>query len=580
MRELGRMMVFAGAALAAIGALVWLGARRGGFPLRLGRLPGDIAVQGKHGSFYFPVVTCILLSVADADPVAGAMAEKVKQFELNLAPERKIWSVAELTARISGVLSTQFSNLWVEGEVSNYRPAQSGHLYFTLKDAKAQVKCVCFRTQAMRLKFRPEDGLKADRARIDQRVRAARRISDLRRAHRAFGSGSAAARVRAAQEAPRRRGLFDEARKKPLPMLPRRIGVVTSPRGAAVRDIIRILRRRFPNLHLIVYPVRVQGEGAAEEIAAALKYFNRKQSVDVILLARGGGSIEDLWAFNEEAVARAISACTIPVVSGVGHETDFTIADFVADVRASTPSAAAEIVVQSRQEFQRHLGELEHKISQRMRYVLLEYRHHLKELTTHMGFPPPRGFAAAPPAADGRTDRAARRRFARPPRAAAPPLHDCRDAHRVVRFARAHPHARFALVQRSTELGVRMERFLVGKIQQLETLHVQLDERSPLRVLQRGYAICTDAAGNVVSAADQVSIGAEVKCNSRAAASARKSAPAKFPSHNPPPVFSKPFSVPSVFSVLNAFRNLTQRAQRKDERIIYLRERSISRIAS
>ncbi|HLJ24201.1 MAG TPA: exodeoxyribonuclease VII large subunit [Candidatus Acidoferrales bacterium] len=438
------------------------------------------------------------------------MAEKIRQFELNLAPERKIWSVAELTARISGVLSTQFSNLWVEGEVSNYRPAQSGHLYFTLKDAKAQIKCVCFRSQAIRLKFRPEDGLKLI-------VRGSLGVYEPRGEYQIYVEHiepSGVGGLQLAFEQLKKRldaeGLFDEARKKPLPMLPARIGVVTSPRGAAVRDIIRILRRRFPNLHLIVYPVRVQGEGAAEEIAAALKYFDRKQSVEVILLARGGGSIEDLWAFNEESVARAISACTIPIVSGVGHETDFTIADFVADVRASTPSAAAEIVVRSRQEFQRHLLELEHKISQRTRYVLLEYRHHLKELATHIGF---RRLEDLLRRHRQQTDELTSRLAAA--------LENRIDAlrHRYTiagtRIASFDLRARIRslglrLVQRSTELGVRMERLLVGKIQRLETLRVQLDERSPLRVLQRGYAICTDADGNVLSAVDQVALGAEV----------------------------------------------------------------------
>jgi len=438
------------------------------------------------------------------------MAEKIRQFELNLAPERKIWSVAELTARINGVLATQFSNLWVEGEVSNYRPAQSGHLYFTLKDAKAQVKCVCFRTQAMRLKFKPEDGLKLI-------VRGSISVYEPRGEYQIYvehiePSGVGALQLAFEQLKKRlaAEGLFDAARKKPLPMLPGRIGVVTSPRGAAVRDIIRILRRRFPNVHLIVYPVRVQGEGAAEEIATALKYFNRKQSVDVILLARGGGSIEDLWSFNEESVARAIFDCSIPIVSGVGHETDFTIADFVADVRASTPSAAAEMVVKSRQEFQRHLSDLERRISRRMQYILLESRHHLKELTTHIGFRRLEDLlrrhrqltdeltSRLGIALQGRIERLRRRYTV--------------AATRIVSFdLRSRIRALgLRLVQRSAELGMRMERLLAGKIQRMETLRVQLDERSPLRVLQRGYAICTDATGNVVSAADQVAVGAEV----------------------------------------------------------------------
>ena len=439
------------------------------------------------------------------------MAEKIKQLEFNLAPERKIWSVAELTARISGILSTQFSNLWVEGEVSNYRPAQSGHLYFTLKDAKAQVKCVCFRTQAMRLKFRPEDGLKLI-------VRGSIGVYEPRGEYQIYvehiePSGVGALQLAFEQLKKRltAEGLFDESRKKPLPLMPRRVGVVTSPTGAAVRDIIRILRRRFPNLHLIVYPVRVQGAGAAEEIEGALKYFNRKQLVDVILLARGGGSIEDLWAFNEEVVARAISACTIPIVSGVGHETDFTIADFVADVRASTPSAAAEIVVRSRQEFQRHLLELENKISQRMRYILLEWRHHLQELATHTGF---RRLEELLRQYRQQTDEMTLRLGDSLQRR----LEVLRHRHTIAatRIASFDLRARIRMlglhvVQSSAELGRRLERFMVGKIQQLEKLRVQLDERSPLRVLQRGYAICTDAAGNVVNAADQVSIGAEIK---------------------------------------------------------------------
>jgi exodeoxyribonuclease VII large subunit len=438
------------------------------------------------------------------------MAKKIEQFELNLMPERKIWSVAELTARISTVLSTQFSNLWVEGEVSNFRPAQSGHLYFTLKDAQAAVKCVCFRSQAMRLKFRPEDGLKLI-------VRGSISVYEPRGEYQIYvehiepaGLGALQLAFEQLKKRLEAEGLFDEARKKPLPLLPRRIGVVTSPTGAAVRDICRILRRRFPGLHLIVYPVRVQGESAAEEIVAALKYFNRKQLVDVILVARGGGSIEDLWPFNEESVARAIAACTIPVVSGVGHETDFTIADFVADVRASTPSAAAEIVVKSRQEFQRHLQELEHKISQRTRYLLLEYRHHLKELTTHIGF---RRLEDLLRRHRQQTDELTSRLVL----ALEGRLEQLRHRYTIAgtRIASFDFRARLGtlglrLAQRSTELGGKMERFFVGKIQQLERLRLQLEERSPLRVLQRGYAICTDADGTVVSAAEQVALGAEI----------------------------------------------------------------------
>jgi exodeoxyribonuclease VII large subunit len=305
-------------------------------------------------------------------------------------------------------------------------------------------------------------------------------------------------------------GLFDAARKKPLPVLPRRIGLVTSPRGAAVRDVLRILLRRFPNVHLILYPVRVQGEGAARDIVEAIGYFNRLRTVDVIIVARGGGSLEDLWAFNEEAVARAIAAGTIPIISGVGHETDFTIADFVADVRASTPSAAAEVVVRTRQEFDHHVAQLQQKMFQQMRYLLLEWRHRLQELAAHPGFrrledllrvyrqQADEFIGRLALAVQGRLERARRRFTVAETRIAAFDLRARIAALRV------------RLEQRSGDLRVRVERFLVLKRQRMERLRLQLDERSPLRVLERGYAIVYDAAGNVVRAAEQVAIGDEV----------------------------------------------------------------------
>jgi len=438
------------------------------------------------------------------------MAEKITQFEFNLAPERKVWTVADLTSRISGVLSAQFVNLWVEGEVSNCRPAQSGHIYFTLKDAKAQIKCVCFRSQAMRLKFKPEDGLKLI-------VRGSISVYEPRGEYQIYvehiePSGVGALQVAFEQLKKRLQaeGLFDQARKKPLPVLPRCIGVITSPTGAAVRDIIRILRRRFHNAHLIVYPVRVQGDGAAPEIVSALKYFDRVQSVEVILLARGGGSIEDLWAFNEEIVARAIFESNTPIVSGVGHESDFTIADFVADVRASTPWAAAEVVVRSRQEFDRHVQDLEIKLSRQIRYLVLQWQHRLKDLTTHGGF--------------RRLEDLLRRHRQQTDELTAGLVQALEDRLETLRHRFTIAETRIAsfdlrariralgirLVQRSSELGMRMERFLSGKIQSLERLNVQLEERSPLRVLERGYAICTDAEGNVLSAADQAALGSEI----------------------------------------------------------------------
>jgi exodeoxyribonuclease VII large subunit len=433
------------------------------------------------------------------------------QFQLNLAPGKKIWSVQELTQHIAGLLTGAFADVWVEGEVSNCHVSQPGHIYFTLKDAHAQIRCVTFRNQAMRLKFRPEDGLKIT-------VRGAIGVFEPRGEYQLYaehiepvGLGALQLAFEQLKKQLEKEGLFDAARKRPLPALPRRVGIISSPQGAAVRDVIRVLRRRYPNLHLLLYPTRVQGDGAAAEIAAAIKYFNRKQSVDVILLVRGGGSLEDLWAFNEEALARAIAACTIPIVSGVGHETDFTIADFVADVRASTPSAAAELVVRTKQEFNRHLGELRGDLAARMRYRILEERHRLRALATHIGFRRLEDLlrrhrqqtdelvARLGQALGARTDRLRRRLTV--------------AATRIVSFDLRQRIAawRQRAGQRSGELGARIERLLALKRQRLERLFVQLEERSPLRVLERGYAICTDAAGNVLRSSEEVVLGSEVR---------------------------------------------------------------------
>ncbi len=432
------------------------------------------------------------------------------QFQLNLAPQRKVWSVSEFTERVRDLLAGEFPDIWVEGEVSNCHEAQSGHLYFTLKDARAQLRCVCFRNQVRLLKFRPEDGLHVT-------VRGSISVYEARGEYQIYvehvepvGLGALQLAFEQVKKRLAAEGLFDEARKKPLPLLPRRIGLVTSPRGAAVRDVLRILRRRFPNVHIILYPVRVQGEGAADDLVQAIKFLDAKQMVDVLILARGGGSLEDLWAFNEESVARAIARSAIPVISGVGHETDFTIADFVADLRASTPSAAAEIVVKSRQEFDRQLIEVQQQILQRMRYLLLGLRHRLQELAAHRGFrrleellreyrlQSDEFLARLATALEARLEQVRRRFTVAQTRVAA---FDLRARIAAVRLG---------VERRTGELGARAERFLAAKHQRLERLTVELNERSPLRVLERGYAIVYDARGNVVRAAEQVALGEEV----------------------------------------------------------------------
>jgi exodeoxyribonuclease VII large subunit len=432
------------------------------------------------------------------------------QLQLNLRPERRIFTVSDLTARIRDLLSKNFTDILVQGEISNCRPATSGHIYFTLKDERAQIRCVFFKQQQREMKFRPEDGMQV-------MVRGSISVYEARGEYQVYveslepvGRGALQLAFEQLKKRLAEEGLFDAAKKKPLPLLPRRIGLITSPAGAAVRDVVRILRRRFSNVHLTLYPARVQGEGAAKEIIEALSYFSKKRTADVVLLVRGGGSLEDLWSFNEESVARAIAASTVPVISGVGHETDFTIADFVADVRASTPSAAAELVVQTRREFDKHVADLRESIEGLIRYRLLELSRRVHELAGRRGFRRPLDLLRQQrQRADDLTarlalDLRARLQFSRKRFTA---------AHlRIARFDfRAKVGAlRLRLEKRGHDLGVRAERLLRLKRERWERLSLQLQERSPLKVLERGYAIATDAAGNVLRDAAQVALGDSV----------------------------------------------------------------------
>src|SRR6201981_1567549 len=309
-----------------------------------------------------------------------------QQLTFNLMPDRKTFTVSELTGKIRDLLAKSFTDISVQGEISNCREAQSGHLDFTLKDARSQIRCVYFKQQQRGIKFRPENGLQVT-------VRGSISVYEQRGEYQIYvekiepvGLGALQLAFDQLKKRLEAEGLFDAARKKPLPLLPSRIGLITSPRGAAVRDVVRILTRRFPNVHLTVFPVRVQGEGAAQEVVKALKFFNAMKSVDVLILARGGGSLEDLWAFNEEMVARAIADSEIPTISGIGHESAFTIADFVADVRASTPSAAAELVVQTRREFDKHIADLRTALSDQIRYRILVLIRRVHELAGRRGF--------------------------------------------------------------------------------------------------------------------------------------------------------------------------------------------------
>lgn len=299
---------------------------------------------------------------------------------MELFAEKRILTVTQLTSLIKGVLEENFDHVWVEGEVSNLAMPSSGHLYFTLKDAGAQLRCVMFRASSRALKFKPRDGLGFI-------VRGRLSVFDPRGEYQLIveyieprGMGALQLAFVQLKERLAKEGLFDESHKKPIPKLPQRIGIVTSATGAAIHDILNVLDRRFANVEILIRPAKVQGEGAAEDIAAAIREFNRYGDVDVLIVGRGGGSLEDLWAFNEEVLARAIHASKIPVISAVGHEVDFTIADFVADLRAPTPSAAAELVVKSKEELAAGLEALSHRLRQALKHHLAGSRAELSAL--------------------------------------------------------------------------------------------------------------------------------------------------------------------------------------------------------
>ncbi len=285
---------------------------------------------------------------------------------VELFAEKRILSVSQLTRLITGVLEENFEHVWVEGELSNLAVPASGHLYFTLKDAGAQIRCVLFRASARVLKFMPRDGMRLI-------VRGRVSLFAMRGEYQLIaeylepqGIGALQMAFLQLKERLSTEGLFDEKRKRPIPSLPQRVGIVTSPTGAAIHDILNVLDRRFANIHILLMPVKVQGEGAAAEIAAAIRDCNLYRRLDVLIVGRGGGSIEDLWAFNEEVVARAIAASKIPVISAVGHEVDLTIADLAADLRAPTPSAAAELVISSKADLTASLHSLELRLERAM----------------------------------------------------------------------------------------------------------------------------------------------------------------------------------------------------------------------
>lgn len=301
--------------------------------------------------------------------------------------KRPVLTVSQLTSMVKGILEENFALVWVEGEVSNLRTPSSGHIYFTLKDETSQIRVVMFRGRGSFLKFRLEDGLHII-------LRGNITVYETRGEYQILadyiepvGAGALQLAFEQLKERLSKEGLFDKARKRPIPMVPKKVGIITSPTGAAIRDMLHILGRRFANLHTLIYPVRVQGAEAPPEIIQALRDMNTVPDLDVIIAGRGGGSIEDLWAFNDEGVARAIYNSRVPVISAVGHETDFTIADFVADLRAPTPSAAAELVVQNKVELEERLEALYRRLCHMSRSRLNLLASHLRSLEGRLRTP-------------------------------------------------------------------------------------------------------------------------------------------------------------------------------------------------
>jgi exodeoxyribonuclease VII large subunit len=404
-----------------------------------------------------------------------------------------VLSVSELNATIRDLLENQLHTVWVEGEISNARVWNTGHMYFTLKDGASQIKAVMFRSAVRYLKFKAEDGLKVV-------ARGKVSVYDPKGEYQILcehlepkGLGSLQQAFEQLKKKLAAEGLFDPARKRPLPALPRRIGIVTSLDGAALRDIIRVLRRRYPNAHLVLSATRVQGEGAGREIAHAIRKVERIEDVDVIILARGGGSLEDLWAFNEEVLARVIAASQVPIISGVGHETDFTIADFVADLRAPTPSAAAELVVRRKDEFFGHIGRICERLDAAMHHRLRRMETRLHMLEARPGYAGFEGRLAVRGRHVSELAAALRQRvsqgFARRAR-----------RHELLRRSldQFDPRHRLAairtrLVSRDGQLAAALRRRLSRAQTRLGTLAARIDGLSPLAVLGRGYSVTWNA---------------------------------------------------------------------------------------
>jgi len=401
--------------------------------------------------------------IDDGPEPAPAKLVSAPESEAVIQPQAHVFTVQELTKCIKKRLEgdSELTNLWVKGEISNFKHHSSGHMYFTIKDKASQIRSVMFRENTP-LKFTPEDGMNV-------LARGNIGVYERRGEYQLYvleiqpeGIGALHVAFEQLKKKLKEEGLFDEAHKKPLPVIPKKIGVVTSPTGAAIRDILNVSRRRFPNIHIIVAPVRVQGEIAKGEIVRAIEMMNT-QDIDLMIVGRGGGSLEELWAFNEEIVARAIYASNVPIISGVGHETDFTIADFVADKRAPTPSAAAEIALPEKKEIIRYLQSMRNRLDQSMYKRLELERKHLQNIIHSVIFRKPKSRI---------------------------------DQHRQ------------RLDDLLKQLNLNATNHLKSQRKDLEGLVGKLDTLSPLSILSRGYSVSLKMPDEkIVKAISEVSKG-------------------------------------------------------------------------
>ena len=434
----------------------------------------------------------------------------MEQFALSFIPERRILTLRELSDAIRSTLERSFTNIWIAGEISSTRLIPSGHCYFTLKDTEAQIKCVCWKLSYWRLKCKPKDGMQVViRGRVD--------IYELRSEYQFVvesieprGEGALQIAFDQLKQKLLTEGLFEAQRKRPLPKIPWRIGIIASPEGAVIRDFIQVLNRRFPGLHIRLFPARVQGAGSIEEVCRGLQYFG-KGWAQLVVVARGGGSLEDLWTFNEEAVARAIAACPVPVVSAIGHETDITIADFVADLRAPTPSAAAEMIVGSKSELLERIEAKRARLIQLVRYRLATLARRLHEQAIERATALlHRNIGRKMQRVDDNAERlrtAVRSRLAGLERRR-------RTLEEKLRYFDLRPRLRRDRERMNTasaRLETLAQQALTQRRQRLGTLTAKLEQLNPRMVLARGYAIVLNDQGQIVKEAANAKPGTEIQ---------------------------------------------------------------------